>query len=65
MLTFSSSQLPVLIALVAFVFALYVKRETLRSSDLIALAIGATVLFLVLSGALNALHFPSFVLRLF
>ena len=61
----SSSWLPVLIALVALLLALYVKRTTLRNGDLVVLVVGAVVLFLVLSGALNALHLPHFAIHLF
>ena len=61
----SSSWFPVLIALVSFLLALYVKRTTLRNGDLVALVVGAVVLFLVLSGALNALHLPHVAIHLF
>lgn len=65
MFVLSSSWLPVVVALVALLFALYLKRTTLRNSDLVALVVGAVVLFLVLSGAFNALHLPTIAVRLF
>lgn len=61
----SLSWLPVLIALVALVLALYLKRATIRRNDLVAFAIGAVVLFLLLLGALNVLHFPHVAVHLF
>lgn len=61
----STSWLPVLIALVALLIALYLKRATIRTSELVALAIGAAVLFLLLTGAFHALHLPDFALHLF
>ncbi len=61
----SLSWLPVLLALVAFLFALYLKRATIRRNDLFAFAIGAAVLFLLLTGAFNALHVPHVAVHLF
>ena len=61
----SSSWLPVLITFLVLLYALYLKRETFRTGDLVAFAVGAVVLFLVLSGAFNALHLPHFAIHLF
>ena len=65
MFTLSLSSLPTILAVLAFLLALYYKRETICNSDLLAFALVAAVVFLLLTGALNALHLPNFALHLF
>lgn len=59
-------------ALLAFVIAalllltaLYIKRRTITNRDAIAFGLVAIVVFLVLSGALNAIHVPALSIHLF
>ena len=63
--TFPVSQLPIVIALVAFMLALYIKRTSISTRDLVAFALCAGVLFLLATGALHALHVPNIALHLF
>lgn len=58
MFTLSLEQLPMMVALVAFVLALYAKRDTIRTRDLFAFALMAVLAFSLLTGAFNALHLP-------
>ena len=64
MFTFSLEQLPMLIALIAFVLTLVLKRNTIRTRDLFAFALLATLVFGLLTGAFNALHLPHLVYHL-
>lgn len=64
MVTFSFEQLPMMVALVAFVLALIAKRHTIRSRDFVAFVLMATLIFALLTGALNTLHVPHFAFHL-
>ena len=65
MFVLSSSWLPTLVAVFVFLLALYYKRATFRTTDIVAFALVATVLFFLLSDALNALHLPNVAIHLF
>ncbi len=65
MFSLSLSWLPTLVALCAFLFVLYYKRTTISTRELLAYALVAAVIFLLLSGAFNALHLPNIALHLF
>ena len=65
MFVLSSSWLPTVVALVAFLLALYYKRTSIRDTDIVAFALVAAVVFFLLTGALNAVHLPNFALHLF
>jgi len=60
MVTFSFEQLPMMVALVAFLLALIAKRNTIRISDIVAFVLMATLAFALLTGAFNLLHVPHF-----
>jgi len=65
MFVLSSSWLPTIVAAIAFLLTLYYKRATIRTTDIIAFVLVAAVAFLLLTGALNALHLPNIALHLF
>ena len=65
MFSLSLSWLPTLVALCAFLLVLYLKRATIRTSELVAFALVAVVIFLFLTGAFNAFHLPNIALHLF
>ncbi len=65
MFSLSLSSLPMLIAVALLFLALYYKRATLRTSELLAFALVAAVVFFLLTGALDAFHLPNFALHLF
>lgn len=53
------------IAAVLLLVALFVKRHAITNREVIAFGLAAILIFLVLSGAINALHAPSFSIHLF
>ncbi len=65
MFSLSLSWLPTLVALCLFLLTLYYKRATIRTNELAAYALVTLVIFLLLSGAFNALHLPNIALHLF
>ncbi len=58
MFTLSLEHLPMIVAFVALLLALYVKRETIRTRDTIAFALMAVLVFALMTGAFNAFHLP-------
>jgi len=58
MFTLSLEQLPMGIALVAFVLTLIAKRNTIRTSDIVAFVLASVLVYALLTGAFNALHLP-------
>lgn len=53
------------IAALLLLVALYRKRHTITIRDGVLLGLAAILIFLVMSGALNALHAPSLSIQLF
>ena len=54
-----------IIAAALLLYALYRKRHTITARDGLVLGIAAILFFLVMSGAVNALHAPTLSLQLF
>lgn len=54
-----------IIAVILLLGALYIKRRTITNREAIAFGLAAILIFLVLSGAVNAIHAPSLSIHLF
>jgi len=64
MFTLSLEHLPMIVAFVVLLLALYAKRATIRTPDIIAFALAAVLVFALLTGAFNALHLPHLAFHL-
>ncbi len=64
MFTLSLDHLPMIVAFVVLLLALYAKRNTIRTRDLFAFALMAVLVFVFMTGAFTALHVPHFAFHI-